>query len=57
MPNAMYHWDGDSLTLENRALRPIAPGEEVTLSYVHACARYDERRSDLQQRYGFTCAC
>ncbi|KAI0044065.1 SET domain-containing protein [Auriscalpium vulgare] len=57
VPNAVFRWDGDSLTFEIRALRPIAPGEEVTLSYVHACALYDERRSDLQQRYGFTCTC
>ncbi|KAI0044070.1 hypothetical protein FA95DRAFT_1460274, partial [Auriscalpium vulgare] len=57
VPNAMIRWDAPTLTLEIRALRPILPGEEVTISYVHAYELHDKRKSDMQQRYGFTCTC
>ncbi|KAL4420876.1 hypothetical protein ABPG77_002835 [Micractinium sp. CCAP 211/92] len=38
------------------ALRDIAPGEEVTLSYIDEEAPLEERREQLGE-YGFACAC
>ncbi|KAI0042507.1 SET domain-containing protein [Auriscalpium vulgare] len=57
MPNAMYYWIPESLTGEVRALRRIAPGEEITISYLELSASYEERREDLRERYGFACTC
>lgn len=39
-----------------RALRPIAPGEEVTISYVELCATAQERRELLSDTYLFDVA-
>jgi hypothetical protein len=33
-PNADYHWDPETLTQHIHAVRPIAAGEEITLSYI-----------------------
>jgi hypothetical protein len=33
-PNADYHWDPETLTQHVHAIRPIAAGEEITLSYI-----------------------
>jgi hypothetical protein len=40
-----------------RALRDIAEGEEVTISYVDARKSVDERRKTLALHYGFECKC
>mmetsp|Transcript_1500 Transcript_1500/g.3602 ORF Transcript_1500/g.3602 Transcript_1500/m.3602 type:complete len:455 (+) Transcript_1500:170-1534(+) len=39
------------------ALRDIAAGEEVTISYIDRTASYQERRETLQKHYAFTCVC
>ena len=39
------------------ALRDIAEGEEVTISYIDATADVDERRKVLATHYGFECRC
>lgn len=40
-----------------RALRPIAPGEELTHSYVDLLRDVTERRAHLEATYGFSCEC
>ena len=40
-----------------RALRPIARGEEVMVSYIDATNPYHVRQRELQDRYFFTCEC
>lgn len=39
------------------ALRPIAPGERIWISYVDVATPRAERQRVLQERYHFTCAC
>eukprot|EP00887_Chlorella_sp_A99_P006616 scaffold3.g6616.t1 len=45
--------DGSAVVL---ALRNIAPGEEVTISYIEEDAPLEERRAELAD-YGFVCRC
>lgn len=33
-PNAAYHFDPQTARMEVRAVRPIAAGEEITVSYI-----------------------
>lgn len=40
-----------------RALRPIAPGEELTHSYVDLMRAVADRRAHLEATYGFLCEC
>ena len=40
-----------------RALRELAEGEEVTISYVDRSLGYEERRKTLETHYGFECRC
>jgi SET and MYND domain-containing protein len=40
-----------------RAARPLAAGQEVTLSYIDLCAPSAQRRCELQDGYFFRCAC
>ncbi|KAI0042092.1 SET domain-containing protein [Auriscalpium vulgare] len=56
-PNAVYRWNSEALTGEIRAVRPIAPGDEVFISYVSHCAPYEQRQEVLPRRYGFKCTC
>lgn len=51
-----YHWPGNHC-LKIRALRPIASGEEVVVSYVDATNPRHVRQRELQDRYFFTCEC
>ncbi|KIX96924.1 uncharacterized protein Z520_07038 [Fonsecaea multimorphosa CBS 102226] len=39
------------------ALRPIARGEEVTVSYIDTTLPFDNRQGELKARYFFTCSC
>lgn len=43
--------------IELLALRDIADGEEVTISYVSSSSSFQERQDTLQQHYGFVCVC
>lgn len=38
-------------------MRPIAAGEEVTLSYVEVLQTAENRQQELQAKYSFTCQC
>ena len=58
VPNAHVSWDLHTLTYALRALRPIRPGEEITISYLSsALLPYAARQEELQRRYAFRCAC
>eukprot|EP00668_Euglena_longa_P001374 GGOE01001629.1.p1 GENE.GGOE01001629.1~~GGOE01001629.1.p1 ORF type:complete len:449 (-),score=94.06 GGOE01001629.1:108-1454(-) len=54
-PNAVVVFDGPNLFV--RTLRSLAPGEEVTISYVEVAASTDARQSQLKTRYHFDCDC
>jgi SET domain len=51
-----FHWPGGH-RLKVRALRPIASGEEITVSYIDATTPRHVRQRELQDRYFFTCEC
>ncbi|KCV70782.1 hypothetical protein H696_03132 [Fonticula alba] len=72
-PNAEFHWtwlqppgqdpaagEGDSAVcpvMVFRAVRPIAVGEEVTISYVPTNRPVSTRRHQLREGYFFNCGC
>ncbi|KAI0263419.1 hypothetical protein BC834DRAFT_844567 [Gloeopeniophorella convolvens] len=60
-PNAVFRWDQATFSGEIRALRPIAEGEEVTISYLQGMmdptAVAHRRHTFLWDRYHFNCAC
>ena len=39
------------------ALRAMAPGDEVLISYIDQRLNVDERRQVLESHYGFSCGC
>lgn len=57
VPNVNNHWDAREGRLVFRAVRDIAPGEEMCLGYCKLLAKRDERRAVLQERFGFECRC
>ncbi|KAI0063068.1 SET domain-containing protein [Artomyces pyxidatus] len=56
-PNAHVHWNADSFSIEVRANRPIAKGDEITVAYLDVLVPYHERQNDLQRKWRFSCAC
>ncbi|KAI0045236.1 SET domain-containing protein, partial [Auriscalpium vulgare] len=56
-PNAVYRWDLELFAGELRALRAIAPGEEITITYLDTCLPYAARQQILREKYSFTCTC
>ncbi|KAG5636415.1 hypothetical protein H0H81_008125 [Sphagnurus paluster] len=56
-PNAAHKWDLESFSSSLYALRPISPGEEITIIYTDVTQPRDARRARLYAHYGFTCAC
>ncbi|KAI0063123.1 SET domain-containing protein [Artomyces pyxidatus] len=56
-PNASYRWDEDRFCGEIRAARPIAKGEELTITYTSVLDSRDERQGTLKAKYAFTCVC
>jgi hypothetical protein len=59
-PNARYSWHAAGGRLRIYALRKIAVGEEVFVSYISGRRVYGSRRKDRQDRlktYGFICSC
>jgi hypothetical protein len=56
-PNVEWRSVSGSATIEMIALRPIAAGEEVVLSYIDQTLPVNERRSKLLELYGFECLC
>jgi len=54
-PNATLECERDS-RCQATARRPIAAGEEITISYTDEDGSLEERRRDLLD-YGFRCGC
>jgi len=56
LPNAQPTVD-EAGHVSIKALRDIAEGEEIKISYIDAMQEYDERRKTLAEHYGFECKC
>ncbi|KAG5640963.1 hypothetical protein DXG03_006524 [Asterophora parasitica] len=56
-PNAAHKWDLASFSSSLYALRPIAPGEEITMIYTDVTQPSTTRRAHLLSHYGFLCTC
>jgi hypothetical protein len=60
-PNARYSWNPDIKRMRVYALRDIAYGDEIFVSYLSSRNVYGssraERQTRLRSRYMFTCAC
>jgi len=56
-PNANVFFEKASFCFEVRALRPIAPGEEITITYIPLEVSRAERQQKLLEKYAFLCAC
>jgi hypothetical protein len=54
-PSVVRQFDGQHLTL--RALRPLNPGDELTMTYIPLRDGTPERQDELQQYYHFACRC
>jgi len=55
-PNLKIQFPGNGAWLQTLALSPLAPGQEMCISYVGEEADVAARRRRLQE-YGFTCVC
>ncbi|KAK0722948.1 hypothetical protein B0T26DRAFT_640527 [Lasiosphaeria miniovina] len=55
--NADYYYDHDTMTQYIHAMRPISPGEEITISYINPKMRRADRMERLKRLWGFDCAC
>jgi hypothetical protein len=57
--NAVLHFNLKTFQLELRAVRPLAAGEQVTLSYFGGDVfdPREVRREEMQRKYAFTCMC
>ncbi|CAK4699536.1 unnamed protein product [Aphanomyces euteiches] len=56
-PNCAIAYVGDSASITVFATKPIASGEELTISYIDHNQAVYERQDELKSRYGFTCVC
>ncbi|KAF1828636.1 SET domain-containing protein [Decorospora gaudefroyi] len=56
-PNAQYVIDTDTLTHYVHVTRPIAPGEEITISYTPPLTPTQTRQSQLHHGFNFICTC
>jgi hypothetical protein len=56
-PNVEWRSVNGTACIELVALRPIAAGEELFLSYIDQSQSVDKRRSELERLYGFRCEC
>ncbi|KAJ5051295.1 hypothetical protein J3E74DRAFT_445268 [Bipolaris maydis] len=56
-PNAQYVIDTDLLSHTVRVTRPIAEGEEITISYTSPLEPTETRQHHLAQGFHFTCTC
>ena len=56
VPNAKHAWNAALGHQTVYAIRPVAAGQEITLSYLHG-GTFEERQRELSSLFGFTCAC
>ena len=55
--NANYVWRADLKRELVFAIRSIAQGEQITVSYIGPHMRAAQRQQRLQTKFGFTCVC
>ncbi|KAK1224472.1 hypothetical protein PQX77_012646 [Marasmius sp. AFHP31] len=55
-PNACYRWDMVSFSMQIRAVRHMAKGEEITIPYIDVLLPASTRQRQLEP-YGFQCSC
>ncbi|KAH8673929.1 hypothetical protein BX600DRAFT_547574 [Xylariales sp. PMI_506] len=56
-PNADYYFDPESMTQHIHVVRPIAAGEEITISYINTYQTREERLARLDLSWHFSCSC
>ncbi|KAK8139326.1 lysine methyltransferase [Apiospora sp. TS-2023a] len=56
-PNADYYFDVETFTHNIHAVRPIAAGEEITVSYIDPVQSRQERLQRLNTSWHFPCSC
>ncbi|KAJ6504579.1 hypothetical protein C8R47DRAFT_151451 [Mycena vitilis] len=56
-PNLQFIFSAETFAGEFRAVKPIAPKEELCMNYTDVLAPRLMRQSELEQRYGFQCEC
>ncbi|KAI9606417.1 hypothetical protein KEM48_001782 [Puccinia striiformis f. sp. tritici PST-130] len=56
-PNVAYKFNNETMQVEMRAMREIAPGEELTISYIKLVQSREKRQKKLHGTYGFHCGC
>ncbi|TDL24148.1 hypothetical protein BD410DRAFT_110287 [Rickenella mellea] len=56
-PNASARFDEETMAMRLFSRRPIAPGEQITLSYVVGTMSCARRQEELKTKYLFTCEC
>ncbi|KAI4591634.1 hypothetical protein KJ359_012751 [Pestalotiopsis sp. 9143b] len=56
-PNADYYFDPATLAQHIHASRPIAAGEEITISYIDAVQTKQDRLDRLDHSWHFPCSC
>jgi hypothetical protein len=56
-PNAAYFFDEKTMSHYIHAIRPIHPGEEITITYVNNESSRETRVRRLEKHWGFKCAC
>ncbi|KAG8411188.1 hypothetical protein J3459_016534 [Metarhizium acridum] len=56
-PNAVYFFDEATLTQRVHALTDIAPGAEISITYISPLQSRAERLSRLRASWGFNCSC
>jgi hypothetical protein len=56
-PNANYFFDPETFTHQVHAVRPIHPGEEITITYIDPMRPRAERLDALKKNWGFVCHC
>jgi hypothetical protein len=56
-PAADYYFDHQRQTHYVHAVRPIYPGEEITVTYIDPTKKQADRARKLHNTWGFKCAC
>ncbi|TDL24144.1 SET domain-containing protein [Rickenella mellea] len=56
-PNASATFDEETMATRLFARRPIAPGEQITISYIDTEIPYAFHQEELKTKYLFTCPC
>lgn len=56
-PNADYYFDLETTAQYVHAVRPIYPGEEITITYIDPTRKQAFRARKLHDTWGFKCAC